>query len=113
MKAAWTLAVALVAVFALVAGARAEEEKGKEVTLKGKLVCGKCTLKKCKDCTNVLQVKDGEKTVNYFIKDDGKDADYHKGICPAGKSAEATVKGTVTEKDGKKWITPTSVKLED
>ena len=112
MKAAWTLVIALVAVFALAIGARAEE-KGKEVTLKGKLVCGKCTLKECEKCTNVLQVKDGDKTVNYFIKDTGNKEKYHKKICPKDSEEDATVTGTVTEKDGKKWITPTKVKVED
>jgi len=85
-----------------------------EVTLKGKLVCGKCTLKDkdCKACTNVLQVEKDGKTTNYFIDDKGNKEAYHKGICPAGKSAEATVVGVVSEKDGKKWIKASKVEVK-
>src|SRR5579883_2503229 len=99
MKAAWSMLAGLVAVLALVAGLQADD-KGKEVTLKGTMVCGKCTLKETDKCTNVLQVKENGKTVNYYIKDEGNKASYHKPICPAGKKQEATVTGTVTEKDG-------------
>jgi hypothetical protein len=108
MKAAWSMLAGLVVVLALVAGLQAQEKK--EVTLKGTLVCGKCTLKETDKCTNVLQVKgkDG-KTVNYYIKDEGNKASYHKPICPAGKKQEATVTGTVSEKDGKKWVTASKV----
>src|SRR5262245_9027611 len=79
--------------------AQAEEKADKEVTLKGKLVCGKCTVKVCKDCTNVLQVEKDGKTINYFLDDKGKAEPYHKAICPPNKSSEATVTGVVTEKD--------------
>src|SRR5262249_10572598 len=101
------------AVFALVfcVNARAEE-KAAEVTLKGKLVCGKCTVKVCKDCTNVLQVEKDGKTIDYFLDDKGKAESYHKAICPPGKSSEATVTGVVTEKDGKKWIKPSKVEVK-
>jgi hypothetical protein len=104
------LGVAIVCALALTVKA---EEKGKEVKLTGKMVCGKCALKETDDCSNVLQVKDGDKTVNYYLKDDGKKADYHKNICTAGKAGkDATVTGTVTEKDGKKWITDAKVEYK-
>ncbi len=108
MKAAWSMLAGLVVVLALVSGLQADD-KGKEVTLKGTMVCGKCTLKETDKCTNVLRVKENGKTVNYYIKDEGNKASYHKPICPAGKKQEATVTGTVTEKDGKKWITASKV----
>jgi hypothetical protein len=103
MRKALAIVAALVVVLALVGSVGAGD---KEVTLKGTLVCAKCTLKEkgVTECTNVLQVKEGGKMVNYFIKDTGKGESYHKGICPAGKTADAEVKGKVTEKDGKKWI---------
>ncbi|SRR5579871_1843217 len=112
MKAAWSMLASLAVVVVLGAGLQADDKDkkdSKEVTLKGTLVCGKCTLKEADKCTNVLQVKEKDKTVNYYIKDDGNKASYHKGICPAGKKAEATVTGTVSEKDGKKWITASKV----
>jgi hypothetical protein len=108
MKALLSMVTSLALTVALIAGLQAADEKkaekGKEVTLKGTLVCGKCTLKETEKCTNVLQVKEGDKTVNYYIEDEGNKAAYHKGICPAGKTADATVTGTVTEKDGKKMV---------
>jgi hypothetical protein len=115
MKAAWSMLAGLALVLALVAGLQADDKdkkEGKEVTLKGTMVCGKCTLKETDKCTNVLQVKEKDKTVNYYIKDDGNKASYHKGICPAGKKAEATVTGTVSEKDGKKWVTASKVETK-
>ncbi len=104
MKTALAMLSGVAILFALTLTVKAEE-KGKEVKLTGKLVCGKCALKETDACSNVLQVKDGDKTVNYYLKDDGKKADYHKNFCTAGKAGKAaTVTGTVTEKDGKKWI---------
>jgi hypothetical protein len=99
-------------VFALTLTVKAEEE-AKEVKLTGKLVCGKCALKETDDCSNVLQVKDGDKTVTYYLKDKGKAETYHKDICTAGtKGKEVTVTGKVAEKDGKKWITDAKVEAK-
>lgn len=113
MKAAWSTLVGLLAIFAVVAITQAEDKKaGKEVTLKGTLVCGKCTLKETADCSNVLQVKEGGKTVNYYLDDQGKKEKYHKGICPPDSMKDATVTGTVSEKDGKKYIKATKVDVK-
>jgi hypothetical protein len=112
MKALSALLVLLVACV-LVVGLQADEaKKGKEVTLKGKLMCGMCTLKETDACSNVLQVTDGDKTVNYFLKDKGRKEKYHKAICPANTKLDATVTGTVSEEDGKKFITPTKVDVK-
>jgi hypothetical protein len=101
----------LVVVFAMTAMVRAEDKK--VVELKGTLCCGKCCLKKCEKCTNAISVKEGDKEVVYFLEDNGKDESYHKNICT--KKVKGTVKGTVTEKDGQKWIKPVEdgVKFED
>jgi hypothetical protein len=107
MRTALSLLLSLAVVFALALTAGAEE--GKEVKKTGKLVCGKCTLKECDACTNVLQVKEGDKTVSYFLKDEGNKASYHKPICPPGKEKEVTVTGKLATKDGKKWITDPKV----
>jgi type 1 fimbria pilin len=95
------LAVAMLAVAAVCSQAADD----KEVKLTGTMVCGKCTLKLTDKCTNVLQVKDGDKTVNYFITDDGPKAEYHKPVCPGGAKTEGvTVTGVVTKKDDMMWI---------
>ena len=113
MKTVLSSLAAVALPFAFTVSARSEDkktaEKGKEVTLKGTLVCGKCTLKETDACSNVLQVKKGEKTVNYYLQDEGKPEKYHQ--CPPNKKAQATVTGVVTKKDGKMYIKASKVVL--
>jgi hypothetical protein len=110
MKKTWMLVAILAVAVVLVLGGSANAA---EKTLKGTLVCAKCTLKEKLDaCTNALKVKEGDKEVVYYLQDKGKDESYHKGICPAGKSVEATVTGEVSEKDGKKFIKPSKVETK-
>ncbi|MCE9564477.1 MAG: hypothetical protein K8U57_20760 [Planctomycetes bacterium] len=105
-------AVALAAgLFAFGAVAFAED-KPKEVKLVGTMVCGKCQLKDTAKCSNVLQVKEGDKLVNYFLDDAGAKEPYHEGVCGGDKLEGVTVTGTVTVKDGKKTIKPTKVDLK-
>jgi hypothetical protein len=104
MRVAAKIALSLAVVLGFLALAQADDKK--EVTLKGTMVCGKCTLKVCKKCTNVLQVEKDGKAVNYFIEDKGGGEPYHKAVCPKGAKQQAEVTGTVSEKDGKKWIKP-------
>jgi hypothetical protein len=103
MKALLSLVLCAVVALAFTGVAAADD---KEVTLKGKITCGKCDLKKEKSCATVLVVKeDGKDVVYYFDKDSHKK--HHGDICQESK--EGTVKGKVTEKDGKKWIKVTKV----
>jgi hypothetical protein len=113
MKALTALLGLLVACV-LAVGLQAEEEKkGKEVTLKGKLTCGKCTLAETDACSNVLVVKEGDKSINYYLKDKGRGAPYHKAICPPNTMKDAAVTGTVAEEDGKKVIINPKVKFAE
>jgi hypothetical protein len=100
----------LLSVFALVGvltlTAQAED---KEVTLKGKIMCGKCALKQAKKCATVIQVNEDGKDVIYWFLDKGTKEEYHEEVC-GGAMKEGTVTGTVSEKDGKKWIKPKEVK---
>ena len=98
----------IVALVAVVAGvwafdpaARADD---KEVKVTGTLVCGKCNLKETAKCSNVLQVKEGGKTVNYYLDDKGMKEPYHEGVCGGDKVKNMAVTGTVNEKDGKKYV---------
>jgi hypothetical protein len=112
MRTALSMLVGVAIVFALTLTVKAEE-KGKEVKLEGKLVCGKCALKETDDCSNVLIVKEDDKEVKYYLKDDGKKESYHKDICTAGKKGkEVKVTGTCTTKDGKKWISDAKVEAK-
>ena len=92
-------------------GAVGQAEDKKEVKLTGTLMCGKCGLKITPKCSNVLQVKEGDKTVNYRLVDKGAGEEYHEGVCGDGKVEKVTVTGTVAEKDGKKTIKASKVEL--
>jgi len=80
----------------------------KEVTLKGKILCGKCTLKQATKCATVIKVKEDGKDVVYWFVDKGNKEEYHEAVCGGGEK-DGTVTGVVSEKDGKKWIKPSKV----
>ena len=103
---------ALAAAAALGTAWTATADDKKETKLTGTLVCGKCQLKQTPKCSNVLQVKEGDKTVNYFLDDKGNGEAYHEGVCGGDKVEGVTVTGTVTEKDGKKYVKPTKVETK-
>ena len=102
MKFIGSLVLALgVAVVALTSASRADD---KEVTLKGTLFCAKCELKETPKCANAIKVKEDGKDVVYYFKDMGAKEGYHKDFCQG--PVDGSVKGVVSEKDGKKYITP-------
>jgi Family of unknown function (DUF6370) len=83
-----------------------------EVTITGKMVCGKCTLHLTKECQNVVQVAQGTNTVNYFLVNNDISKAAHDPICDPGNSEKVTVTGTVEEKDGKETMTPTKITVD-
>jgi len=104
MKSRLSVAIALVAALGLASAALAAD-----VTLSGKIACAKCTLKAAdaKECQDVLVVA-GEKgaTTNYYlVKNPVLEKFGH--TCQGEKAA--TVTGAVSEKDGKKWLTPSKM----
>lgn len=95
-----TLAFAVIAAAGFLGIARAEDAPAaKEVTLKGTQQCAKCSLHEADKCQDVLTVKEGDKSVNYYLTKG--DAVKHK--CQ-GTTENVSVTGTVEEKDGKKWV---------
>lgn len=104
-------AAAAVAAGLWAVGVVATAEDKKETKLTGTLMCGKCSLKMTPKCSNVLQVKEGDKTVSYILDDKGNGEDYHEGVCGDGKIEGVTVTGNVTEKDGKRYVKPSKVDL--
>lgn len=109
MKLVMTMLGAL-AVLALCLGAAKAADK--EVTLKGKIVCPRCALGEGTKCQNAIQVQEGGKTVTYYFLDKGNKERYHEEVCGAdGK--QGTVTGVVSEKDGKRLITPKKVVFAD
>jgi len=93
---------------ALVAGLVAAAYAGEETTVTGKVMCAKCTLKKADatKCQDVLVVKDGDKTAEYYVVKNAV-AEKFGHTCSGEKAAVVT--GTVSEKDGKKWIAPSKM----
>jgi hypothetical protein len=106
MKAAFKTLFVLTLVLGCVAVALAQD---KEVTLKGKVTCAKCDLKKVDKCTTVIVVKEDGKDVIYYL-DEKSGKDNHKTICTEAKDGSVT--GKVSEKDGKKIITATKVDIK-
>jgi hypothetical protein len=105
MKFVGTTVLGLAAVLALTLAVRAAGEK-KEVTLKGTITCAKCDLKESAKCATVIKVTEGaDKGVYYFDAKSHKAN--HKTICQS--PMEGTVTGTISEKDGKKYITVSKV----
>ena len=80
-----------------------------EETLNGELVCAKCYLNKpdAKECQDVLLVKDANGArIEYYVTKN----DVSKESGEACTQAQpATVIGSVSEKDGRKWITATKI----
>lgn len=84
-----------------------------EVTVSGEMMCAKCTLKaegvtKCQDVV-VAKGEDGSEAHYYVVKNDVAGEAGH--TCTARRPV--TVTGTVAEKDGKSWITPSSIEFGD
>ena len=96
------------ALIVLLASALFAADQAKEVTLKGTLLCAKCALGQATECQTAIQVKEGDKTVTYYLDDKGAGEEHHEPIC-GGAKKEGTVVGTVQEKDGKKFIKPKKV----
>jgi Family of unknown function (DUF6370) len=74
------------------------------------VTCAKCELKEkdLKTCQTVVEVQENGKTVVYYFKDRGNGEAYHEEVCGGGRK-DATIVGTVEEKDGKKWVAPKKV----
>lgn len=94
---------------ALALGLAASVPAGDEMTMSGKVMCAKCSLKKAdaSKCQDVLVTKgdDGKVSHYYIAKNDTSKAFGH--VCQDEKAA--TVTGTVKEADGKMWITPSKM----
>jgi len=104
MKRLMTLALTVIVTLAIAAPAIA----GAEV-LNGTLVCAKCALKKADahECQDVLIVTAPQGTkVEYYVT---KNEVAEKSGEACTLEIKATVTGAVSEKDGRKWITPTKI----
>ena len=78
-------------------------------TLTGEGKCAKCALKETKECQNTITVKDGGKSVTYYLVQNDVSKEFHGNICKGPKQVKAT--GTVKEVDGKMQLTATKIDL--
>jgi hypothetical protein len=107
MRIAASLLLCLVVAFAFTALTVAAEEK--EVTLEGKITCGKCDLKVDKACATCIVVKkDGKDVVYYF--DEKAHKDNHKTICTT--PTEGKVVGVLSKKGDKQIVTVSKVEFK-
>src|SRR6185295_7588683 len=60
-----------------------------ESTLKGIGKCAKCSLNETDTCQTVIQVKRGDKTVNYYLAQNSISKDFHPAICKESKRVKA------------------------
>src|SRR5262249_54152241 len=96
MVAALVLCLTLVVGFW---GSTDAQEKGKEVTVKGKVTCAKCDydtvkaalpdLAKPKGCQTVVVAKKDDKAIVYFF-DTASHKKFHKAVCEEGKDGAVT-----------------------
>ena len=105
MKKLTTSTLSLLVAFALAVPAFAGEES---VTLEGKVVCAKCTMKEegLTKCQNVLVVKKMDEVKNYYLVKNEANAEFGD-VCMMEKQVKVT--GTVSEKDGKMWLAATKI----
>ena len=101
------LLIVLVAVATLSGWAFAGDD-AKTVTVTGKIVCAKCSLSKedAKQCQNVIVAEVDGKSVEYYLAKNTLSEEFGH-VCKGEKNVIAT--GTLSEKDGKTWITPTKM----
>ena len=85
-----------------VAGKPPVQQAAKEITLEGEIGCGHCSFGAQVDkCTDAIRVKEGDKQVVYLF-DAEVNGKHDEAMCKQVRTGKVT--GTVTEKDGKKFI---------
>lgn len=97
------LGLALVAAIGI---ARAADEVK---TITGEAKCAKVDLKTQSTCQTVVQVKEGDKTADYYIADNQIAKDFHHNICGCPQKVTAT--GKVTKTDGKLELAPDKIEV--
>ena len=80
-----------------------------EATFKGEMVCAKCFLNKpdAKECQDVLLVKDAKGTTTEYYITKNKVSQESGEACT--QKIPAVVVGSVSEKDGRKWLTASKI----
>jgi hypothetical protein len=103
-----TRMLSLLACITIFAGfARAADETR---TITGEAMCAKCELKLQGTCQTVIQTKEGDKTVLYYVAPGDVAKAFHPKICEG--PADVTATGTVATVDGKQVLTVSTIELK-
>jgi hypothetical protein len=97
----------LVGVLLLAGTARAADEIRR---ITGEAVCARCELKLQDKCQTVIQAKEGDKVVNYYLADNDAAKAFHPQICHGPAQVSAT--GTVSTADGKQVLTVSTIEIK-
>ena len=103
----YILAALLVTGMAMAFAPKARAADSKTLTGEGK--CGKCALKETKECQNTVTVKEGDKSVVYYLVENDVSKEFHTNICKGTKKVKAV--GTVKEVEGKMQLTATKIEV--
>ncbi|MFZ5493708.1 MAG: DUF6370 family protein [Verrucomicrobiota bacterium] len=101
------LLTAFVCTFAFAGLARAADETK---TISGEAKCAKADLKLQDKCQTVIQVKEGNKAVDYYVAANDVDKAFHPQICHAPKQVNAT--GVVKTVDGRHELVASKIELK-
>jgi Family of unknown function (DUF6370) len=78
-------------------------------TITGEAVCAKCELGLQDKCQTVIQAKEGDKVVSYYLADNAASKAFHPKICKS--PAPVTATGTVSTVDGKQVLTVSTIEI--
>lgn len=100
----------IVLMFVAALGIALAAQAGDDVTMTGKIMCAKCSLKKAdaKECQDVLVVTTADHAGEYYLVKN-KVLETFGHVCQGEKSAVVT--GKVEEKNGKKWLTAAKMEV--
>ncbi len=79
-------------------------------TITGEAVCAKCELNLQDKCQTVIQAKEGDKVVNYYLAANDAAKAFHPKICQS--PAQVTATGTVSTVDGKQVLTVSAIEIK-
>jgi type 1 fimbria pilin len=79
-------------------------------TITGEAVCAKCELNQQDKCQTVIQAKEGDKVVSYYLAGNDTAKAFHPKVCKS--SAEVTATGVVSTVDGKQVLTASAIELK-
>jgi uncharacterized protein (TIGR02271 family) len=82
----------------------------KLMTIQGTALCGQTELPRAGWCPSVIQVKDGDKPLNYYLVPNDVSKNFHENVC-SKEGRKVTATGSVQELAGKLQFTPIKITL--